>query len=314
MTGPRPWLQSVRAPGTPSDLGPAQAMHGTCPLSDARRARGRGGEAPAEGLRSHDHRLGVGAHDRRGAGHRLGLRRLAALAARSPRWSAWPWESSPPSEARCARSASCCSRGAGSSGRRLDRVRWGCSDGQPLLQLLACPRSPPWPGGPSWSRCGVGAVALVLGVVAGYPLGGHRGSAWACAMALVNFRLISRATVKAAASEDENKRRPLVFNTLGRLGVISVIALGITFFVAAARLRDADRPGRLPVLAARQRGRVHAAQPPHGRHDHGDAARDTRTTHDAASSTSWPPTSTSAPTSSVTASTSTRSGRRSPPW
>ena len=30
---------------------------------------------------------------------------------------------------------------------------------------------------------------------------------------------------------DENKRRPLVFNTLGRLGVISVIALGITFFV-----------------------------------------------------------------------------------
>jgi hypothetical protein len=50
-------------------------------------------------------------------------------------------------------------------------------------------------------------------------------------MALVNFRLISRATIKAAASPDENKRRPLAFNTLGRLGVISVIALGITFFV-----------------------------------------------------------------------------------
>jgi len=78
--------------------------------------------------------------------------------------------------------------------------------------------------------CGVGAVALVLGVVAGYPLVGL-GVCLGLAMALVNFRLISRATVKAAASPDENKRRPLAFNTLGRLGVISVIALAITFFV-----------------------------------------------------------------------------------
>jgi Ca2+/Na+ antiporter len=77
---------------------------------------------------------------------------------------------------------------------------------------------------------GVGAGALVIGVVAGYPLVGL-GICLGLAMALVNFRLISRATVKAAGSEDENKRRPLVFNTLGRLGVISVIALGITFFV-----------------------------------------------------------------------------------
>jgi hypothetical protein len=77
---------------------------------------------------------------------------------------------------------------------------------------------------------GVGAAALVLGVVAGYPLFGI-GICLGLAMALGNFRLISRATVKAAASADENKRRPLVFNTLGRLGVISVIALVITFFV-----------------------------------------------------------------------------------
>jgi hypothetical protein len=76
----------------------------------------------------------------------------------------------------------------------------------------------------------VGAGALVLGVVAGYPLVGL-GLCLGLAMALVNFRLISRATVKAAGSADENKRRPLVFNTLGRLGVISVIALGITFFI-----------------------------------------------------------------------------------
>jgi hypothetical protein len=77
---------------------------------------------------------------------------------------------------------------------------------------------------------GVGIVALVIGVVAGYPLVGL-GVCLGLSMALVNFRLISRATVKAAASPDENKRRPLAFNTLGRLGVISVIALGITFFV-----------------------------------------------------------------------------------
>jgi hypothetical protein len=77
---------------------------------------------------------------------------------------------------------------------------------------------------------GVGAVALVLGVVAGYPLFGI-GICLGLVMALGNFRLISRATLKAAASEDENKRRPLVFNTLGRLGCISVVALVITFFV-----------------------------------------------------------------------------------
>lgn len=76
----------------------------------------------------------------------------------------------------------------------------------------------------------VGVVALGLGVVTGYPLVGV-GVCVGLSMALVNFRLISRATVKAAGSEQENKRRPLVFNTLGRLGVISVIALGVTFFV-----------------------------------------------------------------------------------
>ena len=78
--------------------------------------------------------------------------------------------------------------------------------------------------------CAIGSVALVIGVVAGYPLVGL-GVCLGLFMALVIFRLISRATLKAAASSEENKRRPLAFNTLGRLGVISVIALGITFFV-----------------------------------------------------------------------------------
>ncbi|MGA2521819.1 MAG: hypothetical protein ABSG81_13510 [Acidimicrobiales bacterium] len=78
--------------------------------------------------------------------------------------------------------------------------------------------------------CVVGAAALVIGIVAGYPLVGL-GVCIGLSMALVNFRLISRATVKASSRSDENQRRPLAVNTLGRLGVISVIALGITFFV-----------------------------------------------------------------------------------
>jgi hypothetical protein len=76
----------------------------------------------------------------------------------------------------------------------------------------------------------VGVVALALGVVVGYPLVGL-GVCLGLALALGNFRLISRATLKAAASERPDNRRPLAFNALGRLGLISVVALAITFFV-----------------------------------------------------------------------------------
>jgi len=76
----------------------------------------------------------------------------------------------------------------------------------------------------------VGVAALGIGVLVDYVLVGV-GVCLGLTIALGNFRLISRATVKAASSASENKRRPLAFNTLGRLGVISVIALGITFFV-----------------------------------------------------------------------------------
>ena len=70
----------------------------------------------------------------------------------------------------------------------------------------------------------VGAMALVLGVVTGYALVGL-GVRLGLSLALVNFRLIFAARpVKVAAPEEENKRRPLAFNTLGRLGVISVVA------------------------------------------------------------------------------------------
>ena len=77
---------------------------------------------------------------------------------------------------------------------------------------------------------GLGTLALVLGAVAGYPLVGL-GVCVGLALALANFRMISRATVKAAASDRPDKRRPLALNTLGRLGLISVVALAVTFFV-----------------------------------------------------------------------------------
>jgi hypothetical protein len=74
----------------------------------------------------------------------------------------------------------------------------------------------------------VGVVALGGLTLAGYPLVGL-GVCLGLSMALANFRLISVATVKASSSLRADKRRPLAFNTLGRLGVISVIALGLVF-------------------------------------------------------------------------------------
>lgn len=76
----------------------------------------------------------------------------------------------------------------------------------------------------------VAVVALVVAVVLGYPLFGV-GVCLGLAMAMGNFRLIARATVKASASGSEHTRRPLVTNTLGRLGLISVIALVLAWLV-----------------------------------------------------------------------------------
>ena len=71
-------------------------------------------------------------------------------------------------------------------------------------------------------------MALIVLTVVGYGLIGL-GLCVGLALALGNFRLISRATIKQVSSEQENKRRPLAFNTLGRLGVITVVALGLVW-------------------------------------------------------------------------------------
>lgn len=77
---------------------------------------------------------------------------------------------------------------------------------------------------------GLGAVALVASTVAGAPLFGV-GACLGLGMAMVNFRLIVRATVKASASEREDHKRPLATNTLGRLGIITAVALLLAWFV-----------------------------------------------------------------------------------
>jgi hypothetical protein len=74
----------------------------------------------------------------------------------------------------------------------------------------------------------IGVVALVVLILVNQPLVGL-GVCLGLAMALGNFRLISAATAKASTKGREDNRRPLAMNTLGRLAVISVIALGLVF-------------------------------------------------------------------------------------
>ncbi|HTT87743.1 MAG TPA: hypothetical protein VMF60_10265 [Acidimicrobiales bacterium] len=73
---------------------------------------------------------------------------------------------------------------------------------------------------------GVGAAAVVgLGLLGDALLG--IGICVGLALALGNLRLISRATVKASTSGRAETRRPLALNTLGRLGLVTVVALGL---------------------------------------------------------------------------------------
>ncbi len=46
-------------------------------------------------------------------------------------------------------------------------------------------------------------------------------------LGMLNFRAIQRSVVKVGEREQVNKRRPLALNTLGRMGVITVVALGL---------------------------------------------------------------------------------------
>ena len=60
-----------------------------------------------------------------------------------------------------------------------------------------------------------GHVLLGLGVCIGLGLG------------TLNFRMIGNSVARVSASETDNKRRPLALNTLGRLGIITVVTFGL---------------------------------------------------------------------------------------
>jgi ATP synthase I chain len=71
-----------------------------------------------------------------------------------------------------------------------------------------------------------GVAAIVAAVSFGNPLVGL-GACIGLGLGLFNFRMIGNSVVRVAASDVENKRRPLALNTLGRLGIITVVAIGL---------------------------------------------------------------------------------------
>jgi O-antigen/teichoic acid export membrane protein len=74
----------------------------------------------------------------------------------------------------------------------------------------------------------IGVMGLVGSLLLSDPLIGL-GLCIGLGIGILNFRLIQRSVVKVGERQDENKRRPLALNTLGRLAVISVVALALLF-------------------------------------------------------------------------------------
>jgi hypothetical protein len=72
----------------------------------------------------------------------------------------------------------------------------------------------------------VGVAAVVACVSFGVALLGL-GACIGLGLGTLNFRMIGNSVARVSASEVENKRRPLAVNTLGRLGIITVVTLGL---------------------------------------------------------------------------------------
>ena len=74
----------------------------------------------------------------------------------------------------------------------------------------------------------VGVIALVAAFSFGHLWVGV-GGCIGLALGTVNYRLVGVSVDKVAATGTENPKRPLAANTLGRLAVVTVIALGLAF-------------------------------------------------------------------------------------
>ncbi|HEX3795660.1 MAG TPA: hypothetical protein VHV57_14300 [Acidimicrobiales bacterium] len=73
-----------------------------------------------------------------------------------------------------------------------------------------------------------GVIGLIACLALGAPLTGL-GLCVGLGLGLFNFRLVQRSVVKVGARQDENHKRPLAANTVGRLAVISALAIGLLF-------------------------------------------------------------------------------------
>jgi hypothetical protein len=73
-----------------------------------------------------------------------------------------------------------------------------------------------------------GVIGLIACLAFGAPLTGL-GLCIGLGGGLINFRMVQRSVVKVSARDDENHKRPLAANTVFRLGVFTVAALGLLF-------------------------------------------------------------------------------------
>lgn len=74
----------------------------------------------------------------------------------------------------------------------------------------------------------VGVVGLVTCLALGAAMAGL-GLCIGLGLGLGNFRMVQRSVAKVGERAVENKRRPLATNTVARLAVVSVVALGLLF-------------------------------------------------------------------------------------
>jgi len=77
-----------------------------------------------------------------------------------------------------------------------------------------------------FAALGVGIAALVILSVVGYALAGL-GACIGLALGIVNIRLVMNTASRLNASGATKIRRPMAMNTLSRLGITTVIAIGL---------------------------------------------------------------------------------------
>jgi len=95
-----------------------------------------------------------------------------------------------------------------------------------LMQALSLPQISRAARRTALSAVAVGIVALAALVLTGYGLAGV-GVCLGLALALANFRFTGAAAAKAVRAERASNRRPLAMNTLARLAVVTVVAVGL---------------------------------------------------------------------------------------